>query len=147
MSNEPETVKHLYHGCNTMTQLRQRIIQKIKEWTNNKTLNDIKDIIKNVCRTNTMKQGKNNITWFIDQLTLYSKILEWDKQKSNFIRLNEKLTKFNRLDRNTFDIRNVNVRENITQGKYTDYHCYIPMSKYYDINWEVYNLIPGPITN
>jgi hypothetical protein len=40
------------------------------------SLDDIKDIIKNVCRTNTMKQGKNNITWFIDQLTLYSKILE-----------------------------------------------------------------------
>ena len=55
---------------------------------------------------------------------------------------NETQTQFNRLNRSTFSLSDVNIRQNITAGKYTDYHCCRPMSKYFDINWEIYNLLP-----
>ena len=65
--------------------------------------------------------------------------MEWNKKTNNYIRLKEKQTLFKRLDRNKFDISNVNIRENVTSGKYTDYHCYRPMSKYAKINWELFS--------
>ena len=104
---------------------------------------DIVNIIKDTFIKNTIKEGHGNTGWSIDQITLYNKIMEWNKKTNNFIRLKEKQTQFKRLDRNTFDIANVNIRENITSGKYTDYHSYRPMSKYSKINWELFNLLPS----
>ena len=39
-------------------------------------------------------------------------------------------------------IKDDTIKKNITDGKYTDYHCYRPMSKYFDTNWEIYKLLP-----
>ena len=107
------------------------------------SIDDIANVIKDTFIKNTIKEGHGNTGWSIDQITLYNKIMEWNKKTNNFIRLKEKQTQFKRLDRNTFDIANVNIRENITSGKYTDYHCYRPMSKYSKINWELFNLLPS----
>lgn len=107
------------------------------------SIDDIANVIKETFIKNIIKEGHGNTGWSTDQITLYNKIMEWNKKTNNFICLNEKQTLFNRLDRNTFDISNVNVRENITSGKYTDYHCYRPMSQYSKINWEIFNLLPS----
>ena len=107
------------------------------------SIDDIANVIKETFIKNTIKEGHGNTGWCTDQITLYNKIMEWNKKTNNFICLNEKQTLFKRLDRNTFDISNVNVRENITSGKYTDYHCYRPMSQYSKINWEIFNLLPS----
>lgn len=107
------------------------------------SINDIVNVIKETFIKNTIKEGHGNTGWCTDQLTLYNKIMEWNKKTNNFVRLKEKQTLFKRLDRNTFDISNVNIRENITSGKYTDYHCYRPMSKYSKINWEIFDLLPS----
>ena len=106
------------------------------------TVDDIVNYIKNVSNKNIIKEGHGNIGWSIDQTTLYTKVTEWNKKTNNFIRLNEIQTGFKRLDRNRFNISDVNIRKNITDGNYTDYHCYRPMSKFSDINWEIYNLFP-----
>ena len=108
------------------------------------SIDDIANVIKETFIKNTIKEGHGNTGWCIDQITLYNKIMEWNKKTNNFIRLKEKQTLFKRLNRNTFDLSNVNIRENITSGKYTDYHCYRPMSKYSKINWELFNLLPIP---
>jgi hypothetical protein len=107
------------------------------------SINDIVNVIKETFIKNTIKEGHGNTGWSTDQLTLYNKIMEWNKKTNNFVHLKEKQTLFKRLDRNTFDISNVNIRENITSGKYTDYHCYRPMSKYSKINWEIFDLLPS----
>ena len=106
------------------------------------SLDDIVTFIKDINNKETIKEGHGNTGWFIDQVTLYNKVNEWDKKNNNFIRLNETQTGFKRLDRITFNILDVNIRKNIKFGNYTDYHCYRPMSKYYDMNWEIYNLLP-----
>ena len=105
------------------------------------SLYDIKNYIINVSDKNIIKEGNENIGWSLDQVTLYNKITEWNKRTCNFVRLYEKKTGFKRLHRNTFDISNVKLRKNISKGYYTDYHCYRPMSKYYEMNWEIYNLL------
>lgn len=114
-------------------------------WKDIFKVNSLDDIIKNIKyinENNVIKSGHGNIGWCIDQKTLYYKVLDWDKITKGFVCLKEKQTQFKRLDRNTFEISNVNIRENITSGKYTDYHCYRPMSKYSKINWEIFDLLP-----
>jgi len=105
------------------------------------SVDDIINVIKNVSNDNAIKEGSGNIGWNIDQITLYKKVIEWNKKTNNFICLNDNKTKYKRLDRSCFDINDVNIKKNIILGNYTDYHCCRPMSKYSDINWEVHNLI------
>jgi hypothetical protein len=106
------------------------------------SLDDIVNYIKNISDENIIKEGHGNIGWSIDQKILYNKIMEWNKKTNNFVCLNEIQTGFKRLDRNKFDISCVKIRKNITNCNYTDYHCFRPMSKYSNINWEIYNLLP-----
>ena len=67
--------------------------------------------------------------------------MEWNKKTNNFVRLNEIKTRFKRLDRIHLQSLNNTIKKNITEGKYTDYHCLRPMNKYYDINWKIYKLL------
>lgn len=107
------------------------------------SLDDIINYIKDINDKELIKEGHGNIGWCIDQVILYNKVTEWNKKTKNFIRLNETQTKFQRLDRNTFNISDSNIRKNIIAGNYTDYHCYRPMSKFCDTNWEIFNLLPN----
>lgn len=106
------------------------------------SVEDIVSFIKNISDNNIIKEGHGNKGWCIDQYTLYNKVMKWNKDTNNFIKLNETQTQFNRLDRGRFSLYDVNKRQNIIAGKYTDYHCYRPMSTYSDLNWEIYNLLP-----
>lgn len=106
------------------------------------SLDKIKSFILRTSRTNIIREGHGNIGWDIDQTILYKNVMDWDKSIHNhFVRLNDKKTGFKRLDRNTFDINNTLVKKNITNGVYSDYHCYRPMSKYASVNYEIYNLL------
>lgn len=117
-------------------------------WKDIFKINSLEDIVKYIKTTsdkNSIKEGHGNVGWCIDQTTLYNIVTEWNKKTNNFVRLNELQTRFKRLDRIRFDISDVNIRKNIIEGNYTDYHCYRPMSKYSDINWEIYNLLPTTV--
>ena len=67
--------------------------------------------------------------------------INWNNKTNNLIRLNEKETLFNRLDRSYLNSMNDNIKKNIIAGKYSDYHCLRPNTKYLKINWEIYNLL------
>lgn len=105
------------------------------------SLDDIINVIKNVSTNNVIKDGHNNTGWCIDQLTLYSKVFEWNEKTNNFIQLDEKKTGYKRLDRTNFSLEDETIRNNIISGNYTDYHLHRPMSKNSQINWGVYNLL------
>lgn len=105
------------------------------------SLDDIISFIKDISNNNIIKEGHGNQGWCIDQITLYNKVIDWNKKINNLVCLKDNKTGFKRLDRNTFNINNSTIRNNIITGKYTDYHCYRPMSKYSKINWEIYNLL------
>tara|TARA_B100001094_G_scaffold332433_1_gene404445 strand:- start:1559 stop:2320 length:762 start_codon:yes stop_codon:yes gene_type:complete len=105
------------------------------------SIDDIINYIKNVSNNNIIIEGHGNTGWSTDQLILYNKVFDWNKNTNNFICLKENITKFKRLDRNSFNINNIQIRNNIKSGIYSDYHCYRPMSKYSDLNWKIYNLL------
>tara|TARA_Y100000389_G_C17438732_1_gene507217 strand:- start:1223 stop:1987 length:765 start_codon:yes stop_codon:yes gene_type:complete len=106
------------------------------------SLDDIITTIKDTFHKNTILEGHGNLGWCTDQITLYNKVFNWNKITNNFICLNENDTKFKRLGRDENpDINDNIIRNDISNGKYTDYHCYRPMSKYSDINYEIYNLL------
>jgi len=81
-----------------------------------------------------------HVEWCTDQVVLYKKVMEWNNKTNNLICLKENSTGFKRLDRNTFGLNNI-IKENISKGVYSDYHCYRPMSEFSKINYEIYNLL------
>lgn len=98
------------------------------------TKEELRNRIKNVYE-------KENKGWCTDQIDLYKSVMNWNRKTNNLVRVKEETTKFNRLGNEALDIIDINVREKISKGLYTDYHCFRPMSRYSDINNEVYNLL------
>ena len=115
-----------------------------KIWKDVFKINNLKQIKENIISINSLISYDDipgNESWFTDQLVLYEKVMKWNKITNNYICLNDKDTGFNRLGRNTFKINDKNIKNNIKNGVYSDYHCYRPMSKYSKINYEIYNLL------
>lgn len=151
---EYDNNKFIYYRNNICLQYKELAmcynVATPKIWKDIFKINSVDDIvyyIKHVNNINIIKEGHGNTGWSIDQKTLYNRVTEWNKKTNNFVRLNETQTKFMRLDRHRFNIDNIKIKKNIIEGNYTDYHCYRPMSKYSNINWEVYNLLPSNETN
>ena len=114
------------------------------------SIDDIKLFIKDINSKNTIQEEAGKTGLFLDQLTLYNKVLEWNNITNNFIRLNEEKTGFKRLNiyrflnyySNNLKIINSEIFQNcITEQLFTDYHCLRPMKKYSKINWYIYNIL------
>jgi hypothetical protein len=108
---------------------------------NIKSVEDIRSSIIEIFTNNDIKEGSGNNGWFTDQLFLYNKVMEWNDGRNNLVCLDESKIGFKRLNRNTFNIKNPVVRNNIRNGIYSDYHCLRPMNKYSSTNYEIYNLL------
>lgn len=110
-----------------------------KEVFNINSIQDIKDSIINMnSKINYVEGGTDYASgWNTDQLFLYQKVMEWNKKTNNYIFLKDKDTKWNRLDRGRFHVN----KNEIINGKYSDYHMLRPMSEYYKINYEIFNLL------
>ena len=105
-----------------------------KIWKDVFNINSKEDIINKIKNI----YSENN-TWFADQITLFKHIKNWKLKQTSFVRLNEKETKFKRLDRNTFDTNNIETI--ISNNSFTDYHCLRPMSQYEEINNKIVDLL------
>lgn len=105
------------------------------------SIEQMKNEITHVFNNNAIKEGHGNVGWSIDQLVLYRKIMDWNRHTNHFVCLKEKDTKFKRLDRNTFSLNDSVISENISNGVYSDYHCYRPMSQFFNENTFIYNLL------
>jgi len=102
---------------------------------------DIRKMISITYQNNTILEGHGNVGWNTDQTVLYKKVMQWNNKTNNFICCNEAETGFNRLDRNAFELNNDVIKNNISDGVYSDYHCCRPMSQYSEINYAIYNLL------
>ena len=71
--------------------------------------------------------GPGKSGWSTDQLDLYSEIMNWKKKSTDFIIMDDRLTGFKRLNRNTFNLNN-DIKNKISSGYFIDYHCYRPYS-------------------
>jgi hypothetical protein len=104
------------------------------------SVQDIKECIKHVSQNNLIREGHGNIGWSLDQQILYQEVFDWNTKTNNFVCLKEAITKFKRLDRDTFNL-NTAIVTDISNGVYSDYHCYRPMSKYAELNMYIYNAL------
>lgn len=104
------------------------------------SIEDIRNLIENTSKNNIIKEGHGNIGWSIDQIILYQKVMEWNEKTNNLVCLKEKDTGFKRLNRHAFNM-NDDIKKKISNGVYTDYHCFRPMSQYSELNYEIYNLL------
>jgi hypothetical protein len=105
------------------------------------SLEDIRDKLKTVYQSNTIWEGHGNLGWCTDQLHLYEKVFKWHSKTNNLICLKETDTRFSRLDRSVLRELDDNIREKISNGFYSDYHCCRPMSAYHKLNNDIYNLL------
>lgn len=86
------------------------------------------------------KDGSTSGDWYRDQMDLYTYVMEWNKKTGNYVFLYDKNTGFKRLGRNrTFNVNKI--KEDIKNGKYSDYHCLRPYSKYKEINDKIYDYL------
>jgi hypothetical protein len=98
-------------------------------------INRLKNVYKQIKYVGHGKSG-----WYTDQIDLYNHVMDWNKVTNNLICLKENKTGFKRLDRLTLNI-NEKLLIDISNGLYTDYHCFRPMSKYSQINNIIYNAL------
>jgi len=113
-----------------------------KEVFNIHSVENIKKLIQLISNANIIREGHGNVGWDIDQRFLYHKVMEWKNKTNNVVFLFDKDTKFLRLDRHDFTMTN-DIKDAISSGYFSDYHCYRPMSMYADINNQIYNLLPN----
>ena len=104
------------------------------------TISDIHQRIEVVYNRIDYQQESNN-HWYTDQLDLYKYINNWSGKDQYYICLEDNITAFKRLGRNR-DFNIEQIREQITNGLFTDYHCLRPQSKYSEINEKIYKLLP-----
>ena len=104
------------------------------------TIDDIKKELIEIFEKSNIVDGPGKKGWCTDQLILYDKVMTWNNKTNNFVSIDEKTTNFRRLDRNTFNL-NKRIESLIHNGFFSDYHSYRPMSKYKDLNWDIYNLL------
>ena len=106
-----------------------------------KSLEDIKERLKKINKGINYIDGHNLSGWCTDQEDLYKYIINWNNKNINFICLKDDNTNFKRLDRHRFDINDNKIREDISNGVYTDYHCLRPMKEFDHINNIIYDLL------
>jgi len=142
-----------------------------KDIFNIHSVEDIKILIQSISYNNIIREGHGNIGWDIDQRFLYLKVMEWKNNPNNVVFLFDEDTKYCRLSRHDFTMSKINnviinnmvfliegtnatklvddtnaakkdIKNAISDGYFSDYHCYRPMSMYTDINNKIYNLLP-----
>ena len=133
-----------------------------KDIFNIHSVEDIKILIKSISDNNIIREGHGNMGWDIDQRFLYLRVMEWKNNPNDVVFLFDKDTNFSRLSRHDFTMSKINnvvlnnmvflvddanaakkdIKNAISEGYFSDYHCYRPMSIYSDINNEIYNLLP-----
>ncbi len=104
------------------------------------SIDDIRNTIKDIALSRVIREGHGQEGWNTDQQILYKKVMEWNEATQNLVCLKEATTGFCRLDRETF-VLNDQIQHNISNGTYSDYHCFRPMSEYRKINEEIYELL------
>jgi FkbM family methyltransferase len=113
-----------------------------KTWSNIFGINKIEDIytrLRERFNQITYKDGYGNMGWNTDQLDLYSYVIDWNSKTNKLKILDDKNTKFKRLDRATFRLGDTFIFEQITNGVYSDYHCHRPYKENKKINEQFYN--------
>lgn len=132
--NECMNVKQLAMCYNVATAETWRNIFNIK------SIHDIQTRLSTVYKTSNYVLYRTG--WFTDQVDLYTYVMQWNTTTGNLVRLHDKDTAFNRLDRGRkFDIHSETIKENIQNGAYTDYHCLRPFNEYKNINYQIYELL------
>ncbi len=110
-----------------------------REVFNISNLDEIKERLIEVNKNIKYQDKHGGQDWNKDQLDLYKYVMNWKNKEKNYVVLKDSNTKFNRLNRGSFNADQL-LKSNI-KGKYSDYHCLRPMSKYKDINYRILELI------
>ena len=69
--------------------------------------------LKKIYKKINYQEGHGNTGWTTDQQDLYSYVLKWDRSSGDLVRLNDKITGFNRLVTSNLDMMDPKVLEMI----------------------------------
>ena len=102
------------------------------------TLNDITDRLNKIYSNINHKNG--NYDWSKDQKDFYMYVMKWNEKTNKFINLCDNETNFKRLDRSNFKL-DTDIKNQIIDGYYSDYHTCRPYLKYKSINDTILDLL------
>ena len=114
-----------------------------KTWSdifNIKSLQNIKQTLINKYKS-VNYQGRGKSGWNTDQTDLYKLVMKWNNSSHNFIHITDKNTGFCRLCRSKFKTLDQQIKMNISNNKYTDYHCHRPFKTHKIMLDTILNLI------
>lgn len=106
---------------------------------NVKCENDLRNVLKDEYNKINYDGKHGGKGWSTDQIVLYNKVMEWNKKTCKLVIINDNITKFNRLDRIYNFNLNDNIKKNIRDKNYSDYHMKRPYIKYKEINDNIVN--------
>jgi len=111
-------------------------------------LNELKIELIKIYSTINYENLHGGNGWATDQEILYKRIINWKYFKNRFIILNDNITGYNRLCRDTFDIpknKPVNItgelKKSIESGLFSDYHMKRPFNDYKYFNNSILSLL------
>lgn len=114
-------------------------IALVKIWKEIFNINSELDILSWFERFNKEKYLKNKKYLFsIDQVHLFKYVMKWNKKTNKLISLKSK--NFKRLCRGQKFELNENIKTNIKNGYYSDYHMYRPYKLFKKINDEILSI-------
>lgn len=120
-------------------------VAKSSTWSeicNIKSITDVERRLIEVHNRVQYKNGHNNQGWFTDQIDLFQSIVKWNKRDTHFKVLHDNFTGYRRLDRiYTFNINDPKFQSYISNGLFSDYHCYRPYKKHKEINEKIFELL------
>lgn len=115
-----------------------------KTWREVFKINNVDDINRKLEEVNSRinyKDGSTDSGWFTDQYYLYEKVMDWNKKTNKYLFLKDRDTGYKRLDRIDFKDINTNIKKNLENGRYSDYHLHRPAHKFEKINNEIVDLV------
>jgi len=114
-----------------------------KTWSDIFNINSLQNIKQTLIkRYNSINyKGRGKSGWNTDQTDLYKCVMKWNNYSHNFIHIPDKNTGFCRLCRSNFKILDKKIKINISNNKYTDYHCHRPFKLHEILNNSIYDLI------
>lgn len=105
------------------------------------TIEDIHQHIRAVYSRITYVDGHNKAGWSTDQCEFYKYVMKWNNRTNKMVVFDDAQTAYKRLDRApNFNLSTTMILR-IQTGKFSDYHCCRPYSKYKDINDKIVDLL------
>ena len=97
------------------------------------TIDDVKMRLKIAYKSYQFDEKSSKYNWFADQLDLFKYVMDWKKKTNRYIKLHDKNTHFNRLNRGESSSWSQTLEKDLKNGSYSDFHSLRPIQQHEEL--------------